>query len=189
MVSKGSAGSGVSRSRRAKLVLVVATGLLAGCESATSQTSVLNVGCSPEPVLGYPSMPSPERLTTTLFFTFNHIRLYPPPAAISPKISADRAWAAVVGTPTHGLQINATYRLILAEWNSKSPTYVSSAYSRERLLVWLVIGKHIWVSTRASSNRVRTSRCIYESAMWPVNAITGHLYGEMDYPPAAVTYH
>jgi hypothetical protein len=183
---------GISRCRPARLALVVlATGLGSGCASATAQTTVLNVGCSPEPVLGTPSMPSPERLATTLTFTFNHVRLYPPPAGVSPKISADRAWNAVVRTRdrAHGLQSNATYRLILTEWNSKSPTIASSAHSHERLLVWLVIGKHIWVSTLDSSNHIRTPRCIYESVMWPVNATTGQLYGQMAYPPAAEVFH
>jgi hypothetical protein len=183
---------GMIRCWSAKLAFVVlATGLVSGCSSASPQTTVLNVGCSPEPVLGTPSMPSPERLAATLTFTFNHIRLYPPPAGVSPEISADRAWNAVVRTkdPAHGLQLDATYRLILTEWNSKTPTIASSAQSRERLLVWLVIGKHIWVSTLDSSNHIRTPRCIYESAMWPVNATTGLLYGQMAYPPAAEVYH
>jgi hypothetical protein len=182
---------GIARCRRKLALVVLAAGLLSGCASATTQTTELDVGCTPEPVLGTPSMPSPERLSTTLTFTFNHIRLYPPPAGVSPRISADRAWNAVVRTkdPAHGLQANATYRLILTEWNSKNPTTVSPAHSRERLLVWLVIGKHIWVSTLGRSNHIRTSRCIYESAMWPVNATTGQLYGQMTYPPAAEVFH
>jgi len=170
--------------------LVLAAGLMSGCASVADST-VLNVGCNPEPALGTPPMPSPQRLATPLAFSFNNIRLYPPSAALSPKISAERAWNAVVHTrdPAHGLQQNGRYSLVLAEWNSKDPTVVSSPGSGERLLVWLVIGRHIWVSTLTGANHVRSPRCIYESAMWPVNATSGQLYGQMAYPPSAEALH
>jgi hypothetical protein len=170
--------------------VVLTSALVSSCASTSGRTSVLNVGCSPEPVLGAPAMPSPQRLASTLAFSFNHIRLYPPPAGVSPKVSAASAWHAVVRTsdPAHGLQLHANYELILAEWNSNNPTVVS-AHPGERLLVWLVIGKHIWVSTLTGANHVSVPRCIYESAMWPVNATTGLVYGQMTYPPAAEVFH
>ena len=183
---------GVTRCRVARLALfVLAAGLMSSCASVTTHSTVLNVGCSPEPALGTPPMPSSKRLGTPLAFSFNNIRLYPPSASLSPKISAKRAWNAVIQTrdPAHGLQQNARYSLILAEWNSKDPTTVSNPRSRERLLVWLVIARHIWVSTLTGSNRVPTPRCIYEAAMWPVNATSGQLYGQMAYPPSAEALH
>jgi len=183
---------GVTRCRVARLApLVFATGLMSGCVSVATHSTVLNVGCSPEPALGSPPMPSPERLVTPIAFTFNNIRLYPPSAASSPTVSAKRAWNAVVKTTDrgHGLQQNAKYSLTLAEWNSNDPTIVSSPMSGQRLLVWLVIGRHIWVSTLTGSNHVRTPRCIYESAMWPVNATSGQLYGQMAFPPSAEVLH
>jgi len=178
--------------RAATLTLIVLNvGLLStSCTSPASHTSTLNVGCNPPVVLGAPSMPTPERLGTTLAFSFNHIRLYPPPARISPNISAVQAWDAVVRTrdPAHGLQLHATYELVLAEWNSIDPT-VPGSNPNERLLVWLVIGRHIWVSTLLGGTNVSAPRCIYESAMWPVNATSGLLYGGMTFPPMAEVFH
>ncbi|HVA04396.1 MAG TPA: hypothetical protein VMU64_11710 [Acidimicrobiales bacterium] len=126
-------------------------------------------------------MPTPERLKTTLSYNFNHVRLYPPPIAVHPIVSAAQAWSA-----PKDLQIGATYKLVLAEWNSTDPV-VPGSYSTDRLLVWVVMGRHVEVGEMTGANKVRAGRCIYESAMWPVSAHTGEAFGEMTFPSSGAT--
>jgi len=192
------------------LVLTAVLGLtVVACGSPKARTSsptspqttarsapgkVLIVGCHPEPVLGTPDMPAPVFLATTYSFAFHSIRLTPPPAHIRPRMSADSAWRAVIRTP--GMEANASYRMILAEWSSATSTVAvassgkhDSVPSGENLLVWVVIGKHIWSGTEIAGNDVSSPICMYESEMWVVNASTGQEYGEMPYPPAPEFFH
>jgi len=126
-------------------------------------------------------MPTPERLKTTLAYNFNHVRLYPPPAAVHPIVSATQAWNA-----PKDLQTGATYKLVLAEWNSTDPV-VPGRYSTDRLLVWVVMGRHVEVGEMIGANKVRAGGCIYESAMWPVSAQTGEAFGEVTFPSSGAT--
>jgi hypothetical protein len=126
-------------------------------------------------------MPTPERLTMTLSYNFNHVRLYPPRAAVHPIISAEQAWNA-----PKDLQARASYKLVLAEWNSTDPV-VPGSYSTDRLLVWIVMGRHVEVGEMTGGNRVRAGGCAYESAMWPVNAQTGEAFGEISFPSSGTT--
>jgi hypothetical protein len=163
----------------------IAMGTLSGCASQSTQASEVSVGCNALPVLGKPPMPSPQRLATAVVLNFNHIRLFPPPKGITPRISATEAWAAIVhppgADPAYGLQLGAAYQLILADWTSPNsvPT-IAGTRGGERLLMWLVIGKHTSVMTHGPVG----VRCLYQSAMWPVNATTGSLYGRFTYSPA-----
>ncbi len=148
--------------------------LVSGCSSQHSVATPST--CRWPPAIGRPAMPVPEHLTTTLSFTFNHVRLYPPPPRVRPKVSASQAWSAV-----RNLQKGATNKLVLAEWNSMDPNVPGSSPT-DRLLVWVVMGTHVDVSTMTRSNTAKVPRCIYESAMWPVDATTGVAYGEMTFP-------
>jgi len=135
-------------------------------------------------------MPSPARLARSVSYDFNNIVLSPPSSTVQPRISAAGAWQAVLRLPgiDHRLQLQAMYQLILADWNSTNPS-VPSPRSGPRMLVWLVIARHLWISTLTNSNYVHPPRCIYESAMWPVNATSRLVYGQMAFPPRAETFH
>lgn len=162
---------------------VVALGLLGWALSGCTPTSTTGstASCRWPPALGRPAMPTPERLKTTVSYSFNHVRLYPPPAAVHPIVSAAQAWNA-----PKDLQTWTTYKLVLAEWNSTDPP-VPGRYSTDRLLVWVVMGRHVEVGELTRANKVRAGGCIYESAMWPVSAQTGEAFGEVTFPSSGAT--
>jgi DNA-binding beta-propeller fold protein YncE len=120
-----------------------------------------------------PSMPRPTPLITPLEFDFNGIRLLPPPRTRA-KVSARAAWRSA-----HGMDRDGTYRIVLAEWSSRIPLGGTSATSHR--LVWVILGRHV-VSVASLGNP-----CHFESAMWPVDAMTGLPYGQFRYPPSAVS--
>jgi hypothetical protein len=148
--------------------------LLTGCANTHPSSSLTT--CHWPPILGRPPMPNPQRLTTTLSFGFNHVRLYPPPPRLKPKVSATRAWDA-----PKDLRKEATYKLVLAEWNSNNPVTPGTSPT-DRLLVWVIMGRHVEVGAVVGSNTISAPRCVYESAMWPVDATTGLAFGELTFP-------
>ncbi len=91
-------------------------------------------------------------------------------------MSAANAWEAVRGVYT-----GATYQLVLAEANSGEALDGPSLSPR---LVWVVMGSHVAVQSLVVSRlRISAASCVYESAMWPIDAQTGVALGELTFPP------
>lgn len=153
------------------LVLLTVGSFLAACSGVPSSHGATRptLACQAPIAPGRPSIPSPTRLTAARSFRFNGLRLSPPPRGATPAVSAARAWKAV-----RDLQTGATYKLVLAESNSGEAL---DGPSPSPLLVWVVIGSHVEVKALGSRNRP----CLFESALWPVDASTGVAYGELTY--------
>ena len=153
--------------------LFVLAASLAGCGApssrpATDPTSACRGSLSP----GHVTMPVPVRLVSIQAFGFNGLVLSPPPPGSQPAVPASHAWGAV----HRQLQSGARYRLVLAEANSDEALGGSSP---SPLLVWAVLGSHVPIPVRGDPER----QCGFEAAMWPVNASTGTVLGELTYPP------
>jgi hypothetical protein len=119
-------------------------------------------------------MPTPGRLNTTLTFQSNGIRLSPPPKNAQPAISASQAWRVARITQT-----SASYELVLAQWHSTVPL----SDGKEQLfdvLVWVVMGTNVRVPRRWPAGSPPWS---VQPAMWPVDATTGHAFGQLSSPP------
>ena len=146
--------------------------LVAGC----SGTPTASQKCHWPPVLGTPSMPTPERLTAAIVLNLNGFQFTPAPRRLNPKISALQAWHAVSTTfdKANGLQIGPRYRLALAEWNGPTVDGMSGSGAEVRP-VWVVLGDHVAVHPFGG----RRTSCVSESAAWPVDATIGLNYGEL----------
>jgi hypothetical protein len=115
---------------------------------------------------------NPSRLRSAQTLPFNAIRLSPQPREPKPLRRASQAWAAAGSLPS------GTFRIVLAEWHSTVPASFSTTNKRPFLggLVWVIEGKNVPVRSLGMGGGTHL-----ENAIWPVNASTRQLGGELTY--------
>jgi len=107
-------------------------------------------------------MPTPQRLTGTIVFDFDGIRLSPPYAQA--MVTPTEAWSETVARGA------SSYRLVLAHWTSTVPP---GPFGPTDALMWVILGSHVAFADLGPGQH---PPIYHETAMWLVDATSGQAF-------------